>query len=143
MKLFIAVFLTSLITFPALVSGNNSISIDVVKHPSKAWNFTNVKAYVRDEGVRVKGYITADHTFGLPKGHVDIAAYSPKGELIAETTSKYLPRKLVYKARLRGKVRFSADITEVLPPNSILKIAFHSEKPGTEPTTVHGKTVAF
>ena len=113
MKLLITVFLASLITLPTWASGNPPLVIDIVKHPSKVWRFTDVDTYVVDEGIRVKGYITADQTFGLPKGHVDIVAYSPSGELFSETTAKYFPSKLRYRAGRKGKVRFYTDTTEL------------------------------
>ena len=141
MKFFIAVFLSSLITPPAWAGVNNQISIDVIKHPSKTWRFTNVNSYVSEKGVRVKGYLTADHTFGLPKGHIDIAVYSADGDLIKETTSKYFPRRLRYKAGRKGKVRFAADIAETLTPNSTIKIAFHSTNQSVKANSAHHNTV--
>lgn len=137
MKLIIIFFLTSLTTLSSWASGNPPIAIDMVNHPSKKWRFTDVKTYANDEGVRVKGYITADHTFGLPTGYVNISAYSSNGELISETTSKYFPGKLRYKAGRKGKVRFSTVITKKIPPNSMIKIAFHSSKPGAESSPIH------
>ena len=141
MKFFIAVFLSSLITLPALAGANNHISIDVIKHPSKTWRFSNVNAYLNEEGVRVNGYLTADHTFGLPKGHIDIAVFSADGILIKDTTSKYFPRKLRYQARRKGKVRFTAEIVESLPPNSAIKIAFHSTNQSVKTNSTHHNTV--
>lgn len=141
MKFFIAVFLSSLIALPAWAGVNNQVSIDVIKHPSKTWRFNNVKAYVSEKGVRVKGYLTADHTFGLPKGHIDIAVYSADGNLIKETTSKHFPRKLRYKAGRKGKVRFSADFAETLAPNSAIKIAFHSSNKSVKANSAHHNTI--
>jgi hypothetical protein len=85
-----------------------------------------VRGYESDNGFRVRGYITSEHTFGLPQGYVDIAAYSSDGELVAQTTAKYFPKFLIYRARLKGKVRFFSDLTTELPPNSTIKVAFHS-----------------
>lgn len=128
MKFFIAVFLSSLITLPAWDNVNNSISVEIVNQPSKAWSFASVNVYNWDGAISVNGHIVGHRRFRLPKGHVDIAAYSPEGELIIATTTNYNPRKLRYRAANKWKVRFSTNIAEILPPNSTIKIAFHSNK---------------
>lgn len=140
MKLFIAVFLSSLITLPAWAGANNPISIEIVNQPSKAWRFSAVNASPKNESVRVKGHIIADRRFGLPKGHIDIAAYSPEGELVVEITTNYKPRKLRYQAGRKGKVRFSANIVDTLPQNSTIKIAFHSSNQSVKARSTHRNT---
>jgi len=137
MKLFIAVFLASFITLPAWAGINNSVSVEIVNQPSKAWRFSAVNASPKDGSVRVKGHIIADRSFGLPKGHVDIAAYSPEGELVAATTANYKPRMLRYRAGRKGKVRFSTNITDTLPQNSAIKIAFHSSNQSVKAISAH------
>lgn len=141
MKFFIAVFLSSLITLPAWAGANNSASVEIVNQPSKAWRFSAVNAYPKDGSVRVKGHIIADRHFGLPKGHVDIAAYSPAGELVVATTTNYKPRMLRYRAGRKGKVRFSTTITDTLPQNSAIKIAFHSSNKSVNASSAHHNTI--
>jgi len=136
MKLFITVFLASLFTLPAWAGVNNSVSVEIVNQPSKAWHFSSVTAYPRNGAVRVKGHITADRTFGLPKGHIDIVADSPEGELVVETTTSYKPRMLRYRAGRKGKVRFSTNIVDTLPRNSTIKIAFHSSNQSVKASSV-------
>lgn len=143
MKLFIAIFFTAMISWPTCADENNPISIEIIKNPPTAWQFRRVNTYVSDKGVRIKGRITANQRFGLPAGHVDIAAYSPSGELIAETTAEYTPRLLTYRTMRKGGVRFSAEITKVLPPSSTIKIAFHSKIPVTKQKPTHEKTIAL
>jgi len=141
MKFFIAVFLASLFTLPAWAGVNNSVSVEIVNQPSKAWRFSAVNAYSKDGAVRVKGHIIADRRFGLPKGHVDIYAYSPEGELVVATTTNYKPRMLRYRAGRKGKVRFSTNITDTLAQSSAIKIAFHSNNPSKKANSVHHNTV--
>lgn len=141
MKLFISIYLTAFFMLPAWGSENKP-TIEIVKHPSSAWRFSHVNTYVSDEGVRVKGRMSASHRYGLPRGHIDIAAYTPSGELITETTTSYTPRLLTYRAKRKGGVRFSSTISKELPPNSVIKVAFHSNKSRTKQNPIHEKTTA-
>jgi len=140
MKLFFAVFLSSLITLPACAGVNNLVSVEIINQPSKTWRFSAVNASPKGESVRVKGHIIADRSFGLPKGHVDIAAYSPEGELVVATTTHYKPRMLRYRAGRKGKVRFSTNIVDAPPQNSAIKIAFHSSNPSVKANSDHHNT---
>jgi len=140
MKFFIAVFLASFITLPAWAGVNNSVSVEIVNQPSKAWRFSAVNASPKDGTVRVKGHIIADRSFGLPKGHVDIAAYSPEGELVVATATNYKPRMLRYRAGRKGKVHFSTNIADALPQSSAIKIAFHSSNQSLKANSAHHNT---
>ena len=142
MKLLIAIYLAAIAVLPAWGAENKPISIEIVKPPSSAWRFNRVKTYVSNENVRVKGRMTASHSFGLPKGHIDVAAYKPNGQLITETTTNYTPRLLTNSVIRKGGVRFFTTIAKELPPNSTIKIAFHSKKSPIEQNPNHEKTIA-
>jgi len=141
MKLVIAIYLTAIVMLPAW-GDENKPTIEIVKPPSSAWRFSRVKTYANNEGVRVKGRMTASRSFGLPKGHIDIAAYKPNGQLITETTTTYSPRLLTNSVKRKGGVRFSTTVAKELPPNSTIKVAFHSQKLPTEQNPIHEKTIA-
>ena len=141
MKLLIAIYLAAIAVLPAWGAENKPISIEIVKPSSSAWRFNRVKTSVSNDGVQVKGRMTASHSFGLPRGHIDVAAYKPNGQLITETTTAYTPRLLTNSVR-KGGVRFSTTIAKELPPNSTIKIAFHSKKSPIEQNPNHEKTIA-
>ncbi len=142
MKLFISIYLAAFVMLPVWGSETKP-TIEIVKHSSSAWRFRRVNTYTRDEGILVKGRMTASHRYGLRRGHIDIAAYAPGGELITETTTTYTPRFLTYRAKRKGGVRFSTTLSKELPPNSTIKIAFHSKKPYSKQNPTHDKTIAY
>jgi len=118
-----------LITAPAC--SGPSYKIAAAKQPAQQWQFQRLMASQHDEGVRVHGRLTASRPYGLPKGYIDIAAYSPDGELLAATTASHVPSLLTYRTKRHGGVYFTADLAEKLPPGSIVKVALHHEQPPT------------
>ncbi len=140
MKFIAAVFLFSFFALPAWAGTTNPVSVEIVNQPSKAWRFSAVNAYPDDEAIRIKGHIVADRRFGLPEGHIDIAAYSPKGELVGTATAHYKPRMLRYRAGRKGKVRFATNLTDAPPASSAIRVAFHSISQRDEADSVHANT---
>jgi hypothetical protein len=133
-----------MVTIPAWANENNSISVEVVKHPTSLWRFKRLRSFISDEGVRVKGHMSSIHRYGLPKGHIDIAAYSPNGELIAETTTGYTIKSFSNKAVFKGEARFTANFATPLPSNAIIKVAYHAKKRGAESNSEHdSNTIAL
>jgi hypothetical protein len=132
MKFITTVLLSSLLTLPAVAGASQTIAVEVVNQPSKAWNFSDVRASSEEGAVRVTGHIVADRRFGLPAGHVDISAYSLQGELVIDKTTHYKPRMLRYRAGRKGTVRFSSRSTKALPEHSVIKVAFHPGPYGEE-----------
>jgi len=133
MKFLTAMLFSTLVAAP--VFANESYNTEVVKQNDNRWKIQRVIAYSRQEGTRVSGRITAINRFGLPHGHIDIAAYSPSGELLVQTTTDYTPSILTRKKKRKGGVRFAANLTEKLPSNSIVKVAFHrnEQRPSSGP----------
>lgn len=140
MKFFITACLASLFALPAWASTTNPVSVEIVNQPSKAWRFSAVNAYPNDEAIRIKGHIVADRRFGLPEGHIDIAAYSPEGELVGTATAHYKPRMLRYRAGRKGKVRFATNLTDAPPASSAIRVAFHSSNQRDEAGSTHVNT---
>ena len=119
-----------------------SYSIEVVKQAGQQWRFERLTAYEIDDGTHIRGRLTATQRFGLPTGHVDIAAYSPDGELIEETTTSYRPSFLTHISKRKGGVRFSANLTEKITPGSTIKVAFHRDEPRAKSSPKHIGNIA-
>lgn len=126
MRFFSVLLLTAAMTAGA--RAGDSFPVDVVKPQSQNWHFLRVLAVQSGDVVHVSGRMTAFKRHGLPKGHIDIAAYDADGRLLAETTTHYLPTLLTPEARRNGGVRFSARLEQRLPPGSRVSLAFHREK---------------
>lgn len=75
-------------------------------------------------------------------GHIDIAVYSPTGELIINTTAGYRnPINPAY-AWYRTGVRFFTPLSLVPPSGSIIKMAFHVNQQ-RQPLETHGLNIAL
>ena len=122
--------------------GMESYSVEVVEQPLQKWRFNRVQASPNENGSSIRGRLTSINRFGLPKGHVDIAAYSPSGELLAKTTTSYIPSRLSQRAKRKGGVKFSAQFNDSLPVNSIIKLAFHRNSTSPEAMPVHNINIA-
>ncbi len=127
MLFFIAVLVGTLGAAPAWA--NESYTALAVKQPSQSWYFQRLLASDNGEGIRVYGRLTAHTIFALPKGHVDVAAYSSKGDLLAATTTSYSPSLLTYRTKRRGGLHFSTELPGKLSPDSVVKVAFHRDEP--------------
>ncbi len=131
MKLINVIIAAILITVPAC--SGPSYKIAATKQPAQPWQFQRLMASQHDEGVRIHGRLTARRPYGLPKGYIDIAAYAPNGDLLAATTASHVPSLLTYRTKRKGGVYFTADLSEKIPLGSLVKVAFHREKPQTSP----------
>jgi len=140
MKLITTLLLVFAMASPALAK--ESITTEIIKQPGQKWHFQDVASYKSNGNAHVSGRLTANTRFGLPRGHIDIAAYSPSGRLISETTTDYSPSILTYRMKLKGGVRFSADLPESLPANSVVKIAFHQDERPHQLNSVHTDNIA-
>lgn len=124
MKTFFISLLLSVLVIPTGWA-NNSYSVEVTKQPNQKWRFQRLTTIATEDVTRVSGRLTSSLPFALPIGHVDAAAYTPSGKLIAATTTNYVPSILTHTMKKKGGVRFSATFDQVLPPNAIIKVAFH------------------
>jgi hypothetical protein len=128
----------------AVAAWANSIKVEVVKVPDQKWSFHRVIAFESKQGITVSGRLNAGPATVLPAGHVDLAAYGPDGQLLAETTTDYSPSMLTPKTRKKGGVRFSAVLSESLPSGSVIKLAFHEDAAASASVVrpVHAATIA-
>lgn len=118
---------------------NNAPEVEIVKTENQRWHFRQVTVNHTDTELTVSGRMDANMRYGLPQGHVDIAAWSAdNNKLIAEITTAYSPRSLTRRASRKGGVRFSAKLP-TLPANALIKVAFHRDEPQNP---VHDQTVA-
>nr|CRH06097.1 Conserved exported protein of unknown function [Candidatus Magnetococcus massalia] len=115
--------------------------VEIVKSKYQRWQFRNVRTNRTDKGLVLTGRLNARIYHGLPRGHVDIAAWSPDGALIMETTSSYSPGTLSKRLSRRGGVQFTTDLPE-LPANTKIMVAFHRDGEQQTQKPVHEKTVA-
>jgi|GEM_PF-888563 len=116
----------------------------VVQQPHQQWNFKRLITFTRGETTKVRGQLSSLN-LSLPAGHVDVAAYTPDGELLAQTTSQSLSSILTHTLRHRGGRRFSATMPQPLPQGSIVRVAFHQdspESPESQATTTHNVNLA-
>lgn len=123
-------------------AGDNLPEIEVVNTENQRWHFRQVTVNHTDAGLTVFGRMDAHLRYGLPRGHVDIAAWTANNNnLIAETTTDYSPRLLTRRASRKGGVRFSAKLP-ALPADARIKVAFHRDEPQQSQNPVHDQTVA-
>jgi len=118
------------------------IAVEVVKTPHQAWQFHRLNVTQNQSGITVSGRINSQVTSRRPSlGHIDLAAYAPNGDLITETTARYIPKLISPRYQRRGGARFSAFISHELPAGSVIKVAFHEED-ATPKKPVHATTIA-
>jgi hypothetical protein len=144
MKFFVVLhtlLLGALVSSPAW-AGNNAQVVEIVTSASQRWHFRQVLLRDTDSGLVVSGKMYAPLRFGLPEGHIDIAAWSVDGELIAETTTSYHPGLLTRRIARKGGVSFSATLPESIPADARIEVAFHQEKPEVQTAPAHDATVA-
>ncbi len=139
MKLFTVLLVGILTAAPAWASP--SYTIEATKQPASGWHFQQLMASQTDQDVRIHGRLTANRPYSL-KGHIDIAAYSSDGNLLAATTTSYIPSLLTYTARRKGGLYFTADLAGKLPPDSIVKVAFHREQSPGRLSPSHSGNIA-
>lgn len=122
------IFLISLFLVPVSWAGSN-FEVQAVDQKYQRWYFRNLQVVAQDDSINVKGKMTAMNRYGLPDGYINVKAYSPKGEVIAETSTRYVPAVLSKRAKSKGGVKFSAMFTQPIPAGSTFKVAF--QKSGT------------
>lgn len=104
-----------------------SVNVEIVDTPHQKWEFHRVTASENNGALIISGRLNASLVVPRPNGHVDVAAYSPSGEKLAETTTRYVPSLLSPKLSRKGGVRFSATLPGALPPGTVVKVAFHAD----------------
>ncbi|MCW9014507.1 MAG: hypothetical protein OQL06_12050 [Gammaproteobacteria bacterium] len=125
MKLFY-VLLMSWLLMPVSWA-ENKYEVQAMEQTDQCWFFKNLKVIEQDNMIMVKGRMTAASRFALPRGHIDVAAFGPDGNKLAETTTAYVPSSLTYRTKQKGGVRFSASFGQSFPAGTVFKVAFHEE----------------
>jgi len=146
MKIITVFFLGVLVTTLSSCASNthraNNFNLEVVKQPNQRWIIKRLIVFPRNDITRISGRLTAHTRIGLPKGHIDIAAYSPSGDLIVETTANYTPSILTRRKKRKGGLRFAAEFSEKLPTDSVIKVAFHRNVLQQKKKPIHRDTIA-
>jgi len=146
MKFLTTIVLSAVLAAPVFAKESSSYSttydISVVTQPNQRWIFQRVSASPVEDGTRIRGRLTAIRRMGLSKGHVDVAAFSPEGKLLAEAATRYSPSILTRKMKRRGGVHFSVDIPQQLPPHSTIKLSFHENEVGSPSMLLHTMNIA-
>ncbi len=138
-------FLVSLLLGSCVIASawaDENYSVEIVPQPDQEWRFQRLMAYSADATTKVSGRLTSSVSRGLPRGHVDVAAYTQSGQLIAETTTDYVPAILTQTMKKKGGVRFSAAFDQSLPSDAVVKVAFHREPPITKVNPSHSGNIA-
>ena len=138
-KFLIALFISTCVFSTAWA---DNISVTVVQQPNQQWQFQRLNAFTANNTTRVLGRLTTFHSTHLPAGHVDVAAYSASGQLLAETTTDYTPSILTRRTKQRGGVHFSTTFEQLLPADSIIKVAFHRGEPQSTLKPSHSQNLA-
>lgn len=116
--------------------------VEVVYQPHQHWHFKQLNAYKSASSTQLSGRLTANLAGGLPQGHIDVAAFSPDGKLIAATTTRYVPAILTHTMRKKGGVSFYAAFDQSLPADAVIKVAFHAAEPVVESKPAHKVNIA-
>lgn len=130
------------LAFSTHVWADQNFSLEVSKNSAQEWHFNRLMAHKETGQVKVSGRLTSFKQGALPRGHVDIAAYTPSGQLITETTAYHLPALLTRRVKRRGGSQFSATLDKQLPSGALIKVAFHTEKPSFEIKPNHARNIA-
>ena len=131
------VLFASVLAMPASAGVNSTNTVEIINQDQQGGHLRMVSASQSSEGTLVTGLITADHENRLPLGHIDIAAYSVTGDLIAETTTSYAPQILTERSRNRGGLHFSSGALPSLPSDAIVKVAFHRNEAASSSVPQH------
>ncbi len=116
--------------------------VEVSQQPDQKWHFQRLTAFTSDGLIHVSGRLNASLPIGLPRGHVDVAAYSSSGELLAETTTDYVPAMLTHTMKKKGGVRFSTALDKAIPDDAVIKVAFHREQSIVKTKPTHSGNIA-
>lgn len=135
------VFLISVI-LSSLSWAGSAYKVGVSKHANQHWQIQHLVASRVDGSVKVIGRVTTGLPMKLPRGHIDIAAYSPEGRLLLETTTNYVPEFLTHSMIKRGGLQFSAILGETLPADTLIKVAFHRNDPRDRAKPSHLENIA-
>ncbi len=109
----------------ASVFSNDSFQVESVTQSNLKWQFQRIQVFQAELGVHINGRLNAQSLVGLPRGHVDMAAYTQSGELLATANSDSSVSLLTNKLKQKGGVHFSLYLTQAIPATSIIKLAFH------------------
>lgn len=139
-----ATFFAILLAFDSSASAQ-TVSVESVTYPNQKWHINRLNASEADKSWVIRGRINAYNVSQPPSGHIDVAAYSHDGQLLAETTTSYSPSILTPKMRKKGGLRFTATINQALPTGTVVKVAFHPSVPspdGAEERPTHTANIA-
>ncbi len=106
---------------------NREVSVE--RMPSKG-NAQIFKVYVYEEGdeLVVSGRIKRRNKHNPPpRGHVDIAVLSPRGETIAKTSALYTPL-IISKGGPHRASHFTARFSDILPEVSRVRLSYHAQR---------------
>ncbi len=123
MKIFTLILFSIVIVSPGFAA--EPFEVRILRPADETLRIQRVTTSQTPTGILVQGRVTASRAQYLPAGHVDIAAYSPDGVLIAETTAMVCPPNLSRQAKRKGGVRFSGEVGGIFPAEVIVKLAYH------------------
>lgn len=105
--------------------------------------FYFMTSYEKNGNVVIHG--TLFHKPNLPvreSGHIDIAVYSPTGDLLLETTGQYQTPVNARSAWSKTGVTFYIPLGMAPPANSLINLAFHVETHAEKSAAKHGVNIA-
>lgn len=141
MKHAISVLVLSIVAF-APATATDSPATEVVNTGGHYWNIKQVRVTKTDLNTTISGRLNSRQRYGLPKGHIDLAAWSKDGVLLAETTASYTPNQLSKRISRKGGLRFRANMPANLPSDATVKVAFHRNPPIKRAVPAHTRNIA-
>ena len=122
----LTIILSSLVSVSGVAASEYHFEKSYPESSTKV-SFKRLFTIEKDGVVVVKGTLKKRYPSSYTsKGHIDIAVYNPDGNLIEETTARYVPSLNSRKAHLKRGSRFSAALNLTPPTGSTIKVAFHS-----------------
>jgi hypothetical protein len=103
--------------------------ISIERSPSKG-NVHIFRVSVDQEGdeLVVSGRVTRRIKYRLPsQGHIDIAVFSPKDEVIGKASTSYIPRIIRREGQHRASY-FTARFSVIPPKGSTVRLSYHTQR---------------
>lgn len=98
-------------------------TVVIERVPSRNISVAEVYAYQYEDSMVIQGKVKRQYSSGYIGGHVDIAIISPKGDILVQGSTFFLPRGR--KQKRKREASFSVRISSPPPRGSTIRVAYH------------------
>jgi len=98
-------------------------TVVIERVPSRNISVAEVYAYQYEDSMVIQGKVKRQYSSGYIGGHVDIAIISPKGDILEQESTFFLPRGR--KQKRKREASFSVRISSPPPRGSTIRAAYH------------------